>query len=290
MSPPARARAVPDAPPHDESLRRVETSRRARRAGAHDAGRDDTDWVVAEEPLEIRVGGRSFAVVMRTQGDDADLALGLVLAEGLVSRPDEVASIERCSIGRDPEHAENAVRVALREGMAADVDRVRRHLVATASCGVCGRATLDDVLASAPPLDDALRLPASFFFDLPERLRAQQARFERTGGLHAAALVSPDGRFLDVREDVGRHNAVDKVVGGAARAGTWPLAGHVLLVSGRVSFEIAQKAVAARIPIVAAVSAPSSLAIELAARARLAIVGFLRDGRCNVYGHRERVT
>jgi FdhD protein len=177
----------------------------------------------------------------------------------------------------------------LAEGITVDFERLRRNLYASASCGLCGKATIDAVLAVAPPLDDAARFPASFFAALPERLRAAQDAFSRTGGLHAAALVAPDGSFLAAREDVGRHNAVDKVVGWALRAERLPLAGHVLLVSGRVSYEIAQKALAARIPVVAAVSAPSSLAVDLAVRAGMTLVAFLRGDSFNLYGATERV-
>jgi FdhD protein len=179
--------------------------------------------------------------------------------------------------------------VHLRPGVDVDLERLRRHLYASSSCGVCGKASIEQALATAPPLSDRVRLEAGFFLGLPGRLREGQAVFAETGGLHAAALFSTDGSLRVLREDIGRHNAVDKVVGWAVDEGRLPLAGQVLLVSGRLSFEVAQKALAARIPVVAAVSAPSSLAIELAERAGLTLVGFLREGGFNVYGARERI-
>jgi FdhD protein len=251
--------------------------------------REASDVVVCEEPLEIQLDGAPLAVVMRTPGSDRELALGLLLAEGIVGCAKDVASVHHESVAPDPEAAGNVVRVNLRTGLRADVEALRRNLVASASCGVCGKATLEQALRAAPPLDDPARFAASFFAPLPARLREAQAVFAETGGLHAAALFDASARLLVVREDVGRHNAVDKVVGWTLERDGLPLAGHVLLVSGRISFEVAQKALAARIPVVAAVSAPSSLAVSLAEEAGMALVGFLRDGGFNVYGNRERV-
>lgn len=258
----------------------------------HASGRTrgpEQDCVASEEPLEIQLGATPLAVLMRTPGADEELALGFLVTERVVASAAEVASIHPCSVVSRPEAEGNVVRVLLREGVAVDFERLRRNLYASASCGICGKATLENVLEISPPLDDPARFAPSFFVGLPERLRAAQAGFERTGGLHAAALVAPDGALLAVREDVGRHNAVDKVIGFAARGGQLPLAGHVLLVSGRISYEIAQKALAARIPVIAAVSAPSSLAVDLAEAAGIALVGFLRGGSFNVYGARERI-
>jgi FdhD protein len=181
------------------------------------------------------------------------------------------------------------MQATLRPGVSIDLEALRRNLYASSSCGICGKATLENALAAAPPLEDGARFAPSFFADLVDRLRASQVAFERTGGLHAAGLFAPGGRLLVVREDVGRHNAVDKVVGFAARAGLLPLTGHVLLVSGRISYEIVQKALAARVPVVAAISAPTSLAVSLAAAAGIALVGFLRESGLNVYGARERI-
>jgi FdhD protein len=251
--------------------------------------RAGADAVACEEPLEIQLGAAPLAVVMRTPGHDEELASGFLLTERVVAHPGEIASVRHCTQARDPASAGNVVRAVLADGVRVDLERLRRNLYASSSCGICGKATLENALASAPPLDDPARFPSAFFYALPEQLvRAQQA-FSETGGVHGAALFAPDGELLAVREDVGRHNAVDKVVGFALRAGRLPLAGHVLLVSGRISFEIAQKALAARIPVVAAVSAPSSLAVELAQRARMTLVAFLRGRSLNVYGARERV-
>ena len=247
------------------------------------------DRVACEEPLEIQLAGVSLAVVMRTPGDDLELVTGFLVTERVVDSLADVESVRHCNEAQDPDAADNVVRVTLRAGLRPDLERLRRNLFASSSCGVCGKATLENALATAPPLDDDTRLPASLLLALPERLRAAQRVFEETGGLHAAGLFDATGGLLAVREDVGRHNAVDKVIGWATRAGQLPLAERVLLVSGRASFEIVQKALAARVPIVAAVSAPTSLAVSLAEGAGIALVGFLRGGGFNVYGARERI-
>ena len=252
-------------------------------------GQCGSDQVAREEPLEIRVGGSSLAVVMRTPGDDAELALGFLVTERVVGKPCDVESVRHCTLVRDPAAEDNVIQVVLAPGVGVDLERLRRNLFASSSCGICGKATIENALATAAPLDDARRHPAAFFYDMPERLAARQAVFSRTGGLHAAGLFAPDGELLVVREDVGRHNAVDKVVGWALAESRLPLAGHVLMVSGRISYEIVQKALAARIPVLAAVSAPSSLAVELAESAGMTLVGFLRGRGLNVYGRRERV-
>jgi len=181
------------------------------------------------------------------------------------------------------------MRALLRPGVRVDFDALRRNLYASSSCGICGKATVENALTTARPLDDSARFPRSFFEKLMERMRSAQCAFERTGGIHAAGLVAPEGALLVVREDVGRHNAVDKVVGWAARRGRLPLSGHALLVSGRISYEIVQKALAARVPLIAAVSAPTSLAVRLAEEAGIGLVGFLRGSGFNVYGRSERV-
>jgi FdhD protein len=248
----------------------------------------DRDLVVREEPLEIQLRGVTLAVVMRTPGHDAELVRGLLVTERVVRCAADVAAVRHCSVVTDPDAEENVVGVTLRDGVAIDLEALRRNLYASSSCGVCGKATIENALAVAPPLDDAARFAPAFFRGLADRLVAQQVVFARTGGLHAAALVAPDGELLIVREDIGRHNAVDKVVGWALERDRLPLAGHVLMVSGRISFEIAQKALAARIPVVAAVSAPSSLAVQLADLAGMMLVGFLRAARFNVYG-RDRL-
>ncbi|HKA13478.1 MAG TPA: formate dehydrogenase accessory sulfurtransferase FdhD, partial [Myxococcota bacterium] len=251
--------------------------------------RADRDAVAREEPLEIQIGGTPLAVVMRTPGHDAELALGFLLSERVIAAREDVLSVRHCREVRGPEAADNVVRVVLAEGVSVDWEALRRNLYASSSCGVCGKATIDNALACAPPVDDASRFTAAFFPPLPDRLAAAQPGFARTGGLHAAGLFDAAGRLLAAREDVGRHNAVDKVLGWTLARRRWPLSGHALLVSGRISFEIVQKALAARIPVVAGVSAPSSLAIALAERAGIALVGFLRGSAFNVYGHASRV-
>jgi len=247
------------------------------------------DAVAREEPLEIQLGGASLVVVMRTPGDDEELALGFLLTERVVASLDEVASVRHCTRVAHPEAEDNVIRVTLRPGVPVDLDALRRNLYASAACGICGKATIENVLRSAPPLDDGAAFPAAYFYGLPARLREAQAVFARTGGLHAAGLFDGTGTLLAVREDVGRHNAVDKVIGWAGRARRLPLAGHVIVVSGRVSYEIVQKALAARVPVVAGISAPSSLAVRLAGEAGMTLVGFLRGSGMNVYGRRDRV-
>ena len=279
---PTERTASPDPDDAIETVVRTRFSGGARTRGS--------DAVVREEPLEIQLGAASLAVVMRTPGDDEDLALGFLVTERVVRSRAEVLSVRHSSVAATPRSEGNVVRVSLAPGVAVDLERLRRNLYASASCGICGKATLDAVLADLPPLEDGLRLPAAFFAGLADRVLERQAVFAETGGIHAAALVSADGRILAVREDVGRHNAVDKVVGWAAADDRLPLAGHVLFVSGRVSYEIAQKALAARIPVVAAVSAPSSLAVELAERAGMTLVTFLRGDRFNVHGREDRIT
>jgi FdhD protein len=260
---------------------------RVRFLGEH--GEAVVDAVAVEEPLEIQLGGAPLAVVMRTPGHDVELALGFLVTERVVAAPEQVLSVRHCRAVSDPDASENVMRVVLAAGVEVDLDALRRNLYASSSCGICGKATIANALVSAPPLEDASRFEAAFFTALPQRLEAVQPAFAATGGLHAAGLFAPDGELLVVREDVGRHNAVDKVIGWALRAGRLPLAGHVLLVSGRISYELVQKALVARIPVLAAVSAPSSLAVELAESARLTLVGFLRGRSFNVYGESSRV-
>lgn len=274
-----------DADDTREGLLRV-----ARTRFAQDAGESGADLVATEEPLEIQVGGTPIAVVMRTPGHDLELAMGFLLTERIASDAGAIRAVHHESLTRDPAALDNVVRATL-EGPPPDLERLRRNLFAGSSCGVCGKASIDQVLATAPPLgDDPARFEAADLYSMPDRLRAAQPLFDHTGGLHAAGLFDPAGRLLVTREDVGRHNAVDKVVGWAAREGRLPLGGHALLVSGRVSFEIVQKALAARIPLVAAVSAPSSLAVSLAEASGIAVVGFLRGKGLSVYGARQRVT
>ena len=258
-------------------------------AGAESAAAPARDWAAREEPLEIRIGDSPLAVVMRTPGHDAELALGFLVSERVVESADQVLSVRHCRRAADPELADNVIRVTLAPGVPVDWEALRRNLYASSSCGVCGKATIENALASAPPIDDATRFPAARLLELPARLGAEQEGFHRSGGLHAAARFERDGRIGPVREDVGRHNAVDKVLGEALRQGRAPLAGRGLLVSGRISFEVVQKALAGRAPLVAGVSAPTTLAVELAERAGMTLVAFLRDDRFNAYGRAERV-
>jgi FdhD protein len=248
-----------------------------------------TDAVVVEEPMEIRVGGVPVAVTMRTPGNDFDLAVGFLLTEGVVEGPEQIASIRTCETAGDGRHNVLDVRLA---GSAPPFDPARaRTFYTTSSCGLCGRASLEAVRTRArwDVAGDPVRVSPALLGGLPEQLRQAQRVFERTGGLHAAALADAGGHLRCVREDVGRHNAFDKVIGWAATAGLLPLRSHVILASGRASFELTQKALIAGIPVLAAVSAPSSLAIELAEEAGMTLVGFLRDGAMNVYAGHHRV-
>jgi len=247
------------------------------------------DAVVREEPLEIQLGGASLTVVMRTPGHDRELVLGFMVTERVISRPEQVESVRHATQVRDPASLDNVVRVVLAPGVGVDLESLRRNFYSSSSCGVCGKASIENVLASAPPLSDDCRFSSAFFLGLVERLEGAQTLFGSTGGLHAAGLFGPDGKLLVAREDVGRHNAVVKVVGWALQGGRVPLAGHVLMVSGRVSYEIVQKARMAGVPVVAAVSAPTSLAIEFADAAGLTLVGFLRGRGFNVYCGRGRI-
>ncbi len=246
--------------------------------------RELPDDLAAEEPLEIRLRGESVAVTMRTPGHDAELGVGFLVTEGIV-RPADVAAVREC---RSEEGDGGVVDVALRPGAVA-TGGWQRNFYATSSCGVCGKASIEAVRVATAPVADGPRVELSTLEALPDRLRKAQRVFDRTGGLHGAGLFTPDGRLELLREDVGRHNAVDKVVGRSALAGRLPLAERLLLVSGRTSFEIVQKALVAGIPIVAAVSAPSSLAVRLAREANMTLVGFLRPGGFNVYAGAERV-
>ncbi|MBW1600526.1 formate dehydrogenase accessory sulfurtransferase FdhD [Streptomyces sp. JJ66] len=251
------------------------------------------DTLAAEEPLEIRLNGTPLTVTMRTPGDDFALAAGFLAGEGVLGAAEELANIVYCA-GATPEGANtyNVVDVRLAPGVPVPETGLARNVYTTSSCGVCGKASLDAVRTTARwplPPGGTPRVDSGVLAALPDRLRAAQRVFERTGGLHAAALFSTGGELLDVREDVGRHNAVDKLVGRALQAGRLPLSDVVLLVSGRASFELAQKAVMAGVPVLAAVSAPSSLAVRLAAETGLTLVGFLRGASMNVYAGAERL-
>ncbi|GAA2256698.1 formate dehydrogenase accessory sulfurtransferase FdhD [Streptomyces atrovirens] len=252
------------------------------------------DTLVAEEPMEIRLNGKPLAVTMRTPGDDFALAAGFLVSEGVLATASDLQSVVYCAgaTGGGGSNTYNVVDVRTAPGVVIPDITLERNVYTTSSCGLCGKASLDAVRTTARhPIADTppLRVEPELLASLPDRLRASQRVFDRTGGLHAAALFDEDGELLDVREDVGRHNAVDKLVGRALQSGNLPLSRTILLVSGRASFELAQKAVMAGVPMLAAVSAPSSLAVDLAAETGLTLVGFLRGGSMNVYAGEDRI-
>jgi FdhD protein len=274
------------------------------------------DRAATEEPLEIRLHGRPFAVLMRTPGADRELAAGFLFAERVLKSADDLGTIEHCtdaaSPGEQPQNPQstrsqdpvaassassavassNVINVTLANGSAEAIDRLlagRRQVTGNSSCGLCGRVTIDSLKTDAGPIRATWTMAASVLATLPDGLRARQTVFDETGGLHAGGLFTPEGELIDVAEDVGRHNAVDKVVGRALMRDALPLSNHVLCVSGRTSYEIVQKAVLAGIPIVAAVSAPSSLAINLAREFGVTLVGFVREAGFNIYTHEWRI-
>ncbi len=250
------------------------------------------DSLAAEEPLELRVDGRPLAVTMRTPGDDVELAHGFLLTEGVIGDVADISTARYCdSLDEQGRNTYNVLDVSLAPGVTAPAAEVTRNFYTTSSCGVCGKASLEAVRLKTrfSPAQDPVTVTTATLTLLPERLREAQRVFESTGGLHAAGLFKADGELLAAREDVGRHNAVDKVLGWALMAGLVPAAGHVLMVSGRASFELVQKAVMAGVPMLAAVSAPSSLAVELAGDAGVTLVGFLRGDSMNVYTGAQRV-
>jgi FdhD protein len=252
------------------------------------------DTLVAEEPLEIRLNGKPLAITMRTPGDDFPLAAGFLVSEGVLAHASDLQSIVYCAgATADGPNTYNVVDVRTTPGVVIPDITLERNVYTTSSCGLCGKASLDAVRTTTRwPISDAppVRVEPDLLARLPDRLRAAQRVFDRTGGLHAAALFAEEGDLLDIREDVGRHNAVDKLVGRALQNGGLPLSRTILLVSGRASFELAQKAVMAGIPILAAVSAPSSLAVDLAAETGLTLIGFLRGTSMNVYAGEHRLT
>jgi FdhD protein len=251
-----------------------------------------SDMLAVEEPLEVRlgrdVGGRrvhhAVSITMRTPGHDHELAVGFLFTEGIIEARDQVAGVRTCGAG-------SVARVDLRAGTAVDLSRLARHFYTSSSCGVCGKASLEAVRVTSrhrPPAGRPV-VEAGVIHRLPEALRAAQAVFDRTGGLHASALFDTDGNLLCLREDVGRHNALDKLIGAQFLAGRMPLSEGVLLVSGRASFELVQKAAVAGVPILVAVGAPSSLAVSLAREHGLTVIGFVREGRFNIYTGAERI-
>lgn len=250
------------------------------------------DTLAVEEPLELRVNGSALTVTMRTPGDDVDLAHGFLLTEGVIRSRDDVDTARYCAGATvDGENTYNVLDVTLAPGVAPPDASVTRNFYTTSSCGVCGKAALDAVKLATrhPPAADAVTVSARVLAGLPDALRARQKVFDSTGGIHAAGLFTAEGEALVVREDVGRHNAVDKVLGWALLSGRVPVSGCVLMVSGRASFELAQKAAMAGVPVLAAVSAPSSLAVDVATEQGMTLVGFLRGESMNVYAGDERV-
>lgn len=261
-------------------------------AGDPGASRTREEHLAVEEPLEMRVGGSSYAVTMRTPGDDFDLVAGFLVGDGVVRAGTDLTALRYCAgVGPDGLQTYNVVDAAVSPTALAATQHRERHVDGTSACGICGVASIDAVetTSSHDLTADHTRISTDLLASLPEKLRAEQRDFDRTGGVHAAGLFRADGTTLVVREDVGRHNAVDKVVGWSLRNGLLPLRGTVLQVSGRASFELAQKAVMAGIPVLAAVSAPSSLAVDLARRSGLTLVGFSRGDRLTVYAGEERL-
>ncbi|WP_298583270.1 formate dehydrogenase accessory sulfurtransferase FdhD [uncultured Kocuria sp.] len=284
-------------------MTRASQRRRVHRYTADGDGTGRADTLAGEEPLEIRLDGRPFTVTMRTPGHDFDLVAGFLVSEGVVRAPSEIVQMDyRSGIGPDGQRTYNVVEVRLAPGVALPDTSMERHVYTSSSCGVCGTASIEAVtkVSAFDPAGDPVRLPVPAVLALPDRLRTGQKLFSTTGGVHAAGLFRlPDGaaatdgaaepELLCVREDVGRHNAVDKVVGWALREGLLPLRSTVLQVSGRASFELVQKAYMAGVPALAAVSAPSALAVDLADEAGVTLLGFSRGTSFNAYAHRERL-
>jgi FdhD protein len=253
------------------------------------APRSLRDQIAIEEPLEIRVGGRPISVTMRTPGDDEALAAGFLLSEGLIRERRDVERIAHCDVESTCEGGAT-INAVVAAHVALDLAKLTRHVFASSSCGICGSATIDAIRKSFPTIVSDLAIDASLIQPLAERLRAAQPTFEATGGLHAAALFDETGAIRHTAEDVGRHNAVDKVLGKALLANELPAQRSILMVSGRASFEIIQKALAAGVPIVVAISAPSTLAVDLAREVGITLVGFLRPRGFNVYSGSRRLT
>lgn len=246
----------------------------------------DHDQLACEEPLEIRVRGTSVAITMRTPGHDMDLAAGFLLSEGLLQRSSDVLSIAHC---QENDAAGNIVDVLVADSVSFDPAELTRHVFASSSCGLCGKASIASIHQHFAPVQNEMRVTREILSTLPLLMRDHQAAFATTGGVHAAALFDSGGKLVLLREDVGRHNAVDKVIGAGFLRDRLPFDSHILLVSGRTSFEILQKALAARIPIVCSISAPSSLAADFARESGQTLVGFLRDGGMNLYAGAQRV-
>lgn len=247
------------------------------------------DQVAVEEPLEIRVEGQTLAIVMRTPGEDRELAAGFLLTEGVIKSARDLFDLTSCVAPGGAENS-NVVDAALVHPDGFDLNKLSRHVFTSSSCGICGKTSIDTAMKRRKKLRDRTRVPAKTILALPERLAREQATFKATGGLHACALFSKTGELIAVREDVGRHNALDKLIGWALLEKRTPLPGHIALLSGRSSFEMMQKAHAAGISIVAAIGAPSSLAVDFARQAGQTLCGFVRERSMNVYAGAERLT
>jgi FdhD protein len=248
------------------------------------------DDLAVEEPLEIRLGGISLAVTMRTPGQDEELVAGFLFSEGIIRGADDLDVIARYRSPEVDPHLGNVMNVLLKGNVPVARERLRRNFLASSSCGLCGKVTIESIRATLPSVDSDVLVPLDRFPQMVSALGEAQSTFEKTGGLHAAGLFDGEGRLLVLREDIGRHNAVDKVIGHMVLARAVPLDRYVLVVSGRASFEIMQKALTARVPVVAAVSAPSSLAVQMALDADMTLVGFVRGVGFNVYAGARRVT
>ncbi len=247
------------------------------------------DELAAEEPLEIRIEGQSIAVLMRTPGHDRELAAGFLVSENLIRRADEFFEITSCGEPIAGTDETNVVNVTLKNPAAFDPKNFSRNIVSSASCGLCGKTSIESIVRQFAPIDSILKILARTILELPPRLSAAQATFQRTGGLHACALFKENGTMIAVREDVGRHNALDKLIGHSLLQNRLPLNHQILLLSGRVSFEMVQKALAAGIAIIAAISAPTSLAVEFARANNQTLIGFLRGDEMNIYTGAERI-
>jgi FdhD protein len=260
-------------------------SDRVLRYSRSEGAAERSDHLAAEEPLEIRIEGHSVAVVLRTPGHDRELAAGFLVTENLIRTRDDIFDVTQCGSSA----ADQVVNVTLRNPGAFNPARLTRHVFSSSSCGVCSKATIEAVRQQFAPVESDCRVSAETILKLPARLRDQQRTFDQTGGLHACALFDLGGELLELREDVGRHNALDKLIGHALLEGTLPLRDRVLFLSGRVSFEMMQKALAADIPIVAAISAPTTLAVDFARENNQTLIGFVRGETMNVYAGASRV-
>lgn len=248
------------------------------------------DWVAREEPLEIRVKGESIVVTMRTPGHDEELAIGFLLAEGVITNSSDVLEIAYCQQGEASLH-KNILNVFLSPEVEINLDRLKRNVYASSSCGLCGKASIESLQNIFEPLNKIETvISVDKILTLAQKLRAKQSTFDKTGGLHAAGIFDRNGELLVLREDIGRHNAVDKILGHLFLKNRMPLEDCVLMVSGRASFEIIQKSLAGRVGIICAVSAPSSLAVDMAKESGQTLIGFLRERKFNVYSHKERIS